>query len=184
MQTNIINSNGRNIMKSLSTLAVLAISISLLLACQLEAKKPNPKSDPHTVQLVVGDVETNCPIATSKGVTIKPLLSGFSLVAGDFDDLILNPAEPLVTLVTCSVTVHNKRGVVAGVTCFFGVRIDGEPAGLHRTDFLPAYATVSDGVWTIHVNADCVDVWKEKGPGKGTVAGQVSLGDIVYTPVP
>ena len=194
-------------MKSLSTFAVLAASIGLLLACQLQAKKPakpNPQSDPHTVHLVMDKLFMDtegpfCPIATSKGATIKPLLSGFCLgdapldpddpdgpTVADFDVLVLDPLDPVVELTRCCVTVHNKKAKVAGVTFFFGVDIGGEPAGLHRTDFLSASASSSDEsgvvVWTIHVNARCVEIWKEKGPGKGTVAGLVSLGGIVYTP--
>ena len=179
-----------------SKITVLTVSFGFLLACQLQAGKPTrkPKSNPHTIQFVAHG-EATCPVATSQGFTVVPgPLWGTGLDYdrdADFFDFNFLELDSGNALWTCAVTVHSKKGNVSGVTLFFGTAVPtGDPdnpwegGGLHRTDQLPASASVSeDGVWTIHVDADCVAVWKEKGAGKGTVAGYISVDNIVYAPV-
>ena len=173
----------QGLLHQLGTLAVFAVSIGLLADSQLQAKKPGGGGGtPHYVRLVDDRLRNeeqpyDSPTLESLGLTkFSADLSGGSLDEGDF--LQIYPADGDFKLRNCMWTVHKQGGAVTGVTFFFTTGGNG----IHRTDALPAQSISTPLGSTIQIRLDNVAVWKEKGKGKGTVAGLVSVGDIDYEP--
>ncbi len=85
-------------------------------------------------------------------------------------------------------TVRKKRGMVIGVQ-FFIQDVDTPDGIFHSSDQIPVDPPVdpsSEG-FTLHLHADAVPVWRHKGHTGGPrveMIGTISVGDIVFTPVP
>ena len=151
------------------------LSPSIASAQKGKGKKPGGNGNPHLVTLFDGSIEGeyDCTTLESWGFTqFSAPLAGGALDSGDFIQIDLASG---ISLYNCMWTVHKRAGEVQAVTFFFTTG----GYGIHRTDEFPA---IADGS-TIRVRVDNVEVWKEKGSGKGTVAGCISVDDIVYVPV-
>ena len=86
-------------------------------------------------------------------------------------------------------TVSKKRGKVIAVQ-FYIQDVAGPDGIMHSSDQIPVDPPVepSSAGFTLHVHADDVPVWRHKGHIVGgrrmKIIGTISVGDIVFTPVP
>lgn len=100
-------------------------------------------------------------------------LPGKNQIPGDSDDLVIDRG---------GFSAHRDKdtGDIVGIEVFFQDENDNQ----YTTGFLsvsPPQSVSLETLFTVFVDADAVDVGAFRG-GKKTVVGQVSIGEVVFTP--